>query len=52
MFEANRLVITEEPFLIIEGRLQNVDGVIHVRAERVERLNCGELSGSTSHDFH
>ena len=33
MFEANRLVITEESFLLIEGRLQHVENVIHVKAE-------------------
>jgi len=52
MFEANRLVITEESFLLIEGRLQHVDNVIHVKAERIERLNHGALTGSASYDFH
>jgi error-prone DNA polymerase len=52
MFEANRLVITEESFLIIEGPLQHVDNVIHVKAEHIERLNHGALTGSVSYDFH
>ena len=52
MFEANRLVITEESFLMIEGALQHVDNVIHVKAGRIERLNHGMLSGSASYDFH
>jgi error-prone DNA polymerase len=52
MFEANRLVITEESFLMIEGPLQHVDNVIHVKAERIERLNHGSLVGSASYDFH
>ena len=52
LFEANRLVITEEPFLLIEGRLQHVKNVIHIKAERIERLQGGELAGSRSHDFH
>jgi error-prone DNA polymerase len=52
LFEANRLVITEEPFLLIEGRLQHVKNVIHIKAERIERLRAGELAGSRSHDFH
>jgi error-prone DNA polymerase len=52
LFEARRLVITEESFLLIEGELQNVDNVIHVRAERIERLSNGKLVGSTSYDFH
>lgn len=51
-FEANRLVITQEPFLRIHGRLQKVDGVISVYALKVEALPFqGEL-GTQSHDFH
>jgi error-prone DNA polymerase len=50
-FEEMRLVITQEPFLIIEGRLQNVEGVIHVKAERIERLQEDALVKSPSHDF-
>ena len=52
IFEANRLLVTEEPFLLIEGKLQHVKNVIHIKAERIERLECGELAGSASHDFH
>jgi error-prone DNA polymerase len=51
MFEELRLVITQEPFLMIQGRLQNVDGVIHVKAERIERLEETALVGGPSHDF-
>jgi len=50
-FERHRLVITGEPFLLMAGRLQNIDGVIHIRASRVEPLEAGELSGAESHDF-
>jgi error-prone DNA polymerase len=52
MFEANRLVITEEPFLLIEGRLQQIDGVIHVKAQRIERLEYNPSVASRSYDFH
>ncbi|HTD64910.1 MAG TPA: error-prone DNA polymerase [Candidatus Limnocylindria bacterium] len=52
LFEALRLVITEESFLLIEGQLQNVDNVIHVRAEKIERLQHEQLVGSASYDFH
>ena len=52
LFEELRLVVTEESFLIIEGELQNVDNVIHVRAEKIERLPHEQLVGSTSYDFH
>src|SRR5581483_2136736 len=51
MFEANRLLITEESFLLIEGPLQHVDHVIHIKAERIERLPHDCLAGADSHDF-
>lgn len=52
MFEAYRLVITEEPFLLIEGRLQHINGVIHVKAQRIKRLQHDLLVATSSHDFH
>ena len=52
MFEAYRLVITEEPFLLIEGRLQHINGVIHVKAQHIERLQHDTLVAISSHDFH
>jgi error-prone DNA polymerase len=52
LFERLRLLITEESFLLISGRLQNVENVIHVRAQRIERLQHGQLVGSASYDFH
>jgi error-prone DNA polymerase len=51
-FERNRLVITQEAFLLVKGRLQRVDDVIHVKASHVEALQAGELSTGESHDFH
>lgn len=52
LFERDRLTIVHEPFLMIEGRAQNVSNVIHVRAERIEALMLRELSAAESHDFH
>jgi error-prone DNA polymerase len=52
IFEANRLIITKESFLIIEGRLQHRDNVIHIKADKFERLDPGALMGSRSYDFH
>jgi error-prone DNA polymerase len=52
LFEANRLLITEERFLLIEGRLQIADGAIHVKAERIQRLQAGSFAGAKSYDFH
>ncbi len=52
LYERCRLVIGEEAFLAIEGIVQNVDRVIHVKAERLMPLTVGEMATPTSHDFH
>jgi len=52
MFEAQRLLITEEAFLLIEGRLQHIDNVIHVKAQKIERLPHDSLAAARSYDFH
>jgi error-prone DNA polymerase len=52
VFEACRLRITEERFLLIEGPLQHADGVTHVKADKIERLPSGPFQGSESYDFH
>jgi error-prone DNA polymerase len=51
-FEANRLVITQENFLIIEGRLQNSRNVISVLARKIEPLHGALHDHNLSHDFH
>jgi error-prone DNA polymerase len=38
MFETHRTIIHTAPLLLVEGPLQIVDDVIHVRARRFERL--------------
>lgn len=50
-FEKQRLVITQEPSLMITGKLQNIAGVIHVRAEKIEALSEATLPAQASHDF-
>ncbi|HRP03797.1 MAG TPA: error-prone DNA polymerase, partial [Opitutaceae bacterium] len=52
LFERERLVITQNPALIVEGRIQRRQGVIHVKAERVRALRCDDLPEQASHDFH
>ncbi len=52
LFEELRLLITQEPYLLIEGKLQNAENVIHIRAEKIERLVHENLAGSASYDFH
>ena len=52
LFEKLRLVITQEPFLLITGRLQHIDDVISIKAHHIEGLQYENLVGSRSHDFH
>ncbi|MBX7123647.1 MAG: error-prone DNA polymerase [Opitutaceae bacterium] len=52
LFERERLVITQNPALIVEGRIQQRQGVIHVKAETVQALHCDDLPEQASHDFH
>jgi len=51
VFEQNRLVVTRSRFLEIEGRLQNQDGVIHVKAQVMTPLDVTSVD-VRSHDFH
>jgi error-prone DNA polymerase len=51
LFQQNRLVLAAEPFLLIEGILQNQDGVISVKAVNVSPLHITRAQ-TTSHDFH
>ncbi|MGE5244037.1 MAG: DNA polymerase III subunit alpha [Betaproteobacteria bacterium] len=51
LFARDRLVIVEEPFLIVDGVLQNQDGVTSVRAERVQGLRGVEVDFD-AHDFY
>jgi error-prone DNA polymerase len=52
LFERTRLLITEEPFLLIEGEIQNTDNVVLIKARKIFPLAHDGLLGSTSHDFH
>jgi len=50
LFERHRLALVSEPFLLIDGTLQQQDGVVSVRAEGVEPLP--PLTHAVpSHDF-
>ena len=52
LFEVERLKITSEPFLIIEGPAQSRDGAVHIKARRIDRLDFASLNANVSHDFH
>jgi error-prone DNA polymerase len=51
-FERFRLIITEESFLLIEGEVQNSDGVVLIKTRDIRPLAHEQLIGSESHDFH
>ena len=51
LFEKMRLLITEEAFLLIEGEVQNSEGVVLIKARWLKPLLHDHLVGSASHDF-
>jgi error-prone DNA polymerase len=52
LFERFRLLITEESFLLIEGEVQNSEGVVLIKTQSIKALSHEEMIGSVSHDFH
>jgi error-prone DNA polymerase len=51
LFDSNRVTVTRAPFLLIEGHLQQQDGVTSVKAERVVPLEVTRAE-PRSHDFY
>jgi error-prone DNA polymerase len=49
-FDRFKFEVLAEPFLVIDGVLQNLDGVISVKAARIAGLRAG--AAAESHDFH
>jgi error-prone DNA polymerase len=50
LFARSRLVLVSEPFLLVEGVLQQQDGVTSIRARRIHAFRGG-IPGAPSHDF-
>jgi error-prone DNA polymerase len=50
VFDRYKFEVLTEPFLLIRGVLQNLDGVISVKAAQIEGLHAGATA--ESHDFH
>ncbi len=50
MFDRFKFEVLSEPFLLIRGVLQNLDGVISVKASHIAGLRAGATA--ESHDFH
>ena len=49
-FDRYKFEVLGERYLVIDGVLQNLDGVISVKASRIEALRAG--AAAESHDFH
>ena len=51
LYEQERILVSRGKFLLIEGKLQNEDTVVHIRAERVLPLVV-TAAKIDSHDFY
>ena len=51
LYERERVVVTRSKFVLVEGALQNQDGVIHIKAKHIQPLAFSNLE-VRSHDFH
>ena len=50
-FATFKRIVVDEPYLLVEGTLQNQDGAVSVKAERIESLKA-TTPAQPSHDFH
>jgi len=50
VFDHYKFEVLTEPYLLIDGVLQNLDGVISVKAGRIAALRAGAVAAS--HNFH
>jgi error-prone DNA polymerase len=50
VFARDRTTVVQQPFLLVDGVLQQQDGVVSIRAERLEGLGPG--ASVESHDFY
>src|SRR5260370_37254986 len=51
IFDQNRLVLVDHPFLLIEGTLQDQDSVVSVKSKHRQRLSI-KVAAGPSHDLH
>jgi error-prone DNA polymerase len=51
VFDRERAIILNNPYLVVDGEMQNIDGVYTVRAAHFEPLHVAE-EAVPSHDFH
>jgi len=51
VFERDRIVVTRSRSLLIAGTVQNQEGVVHVKAQRIKPLDI-TTADTCSHNFH
>jgi error-prone DNA polymerase len=51
VYDLDPMVVLHERFVKVKGRIQNQDGVVHLRAERISPLSVS-AAATQSHDFH
>ena len=51
LFEKDHTVVVHHPYLLIEGRVQNLENTTSVKVEKVQPLTVTQAEGG-SHDFH
>ena len=51
LYERERVVVSRSKFVLVEGALQNQEGVVHIKAKHIQPLAFTDLEVS-SHDFH
>jgi error-prone DNA polymerase len=51
LFEKDHTVVVHHPYLLVEGRLQNLENTTSIKAEKVEALTVTQAE-TGSHDFH
>jgi len=51
VYSLDPMVVLHERFVQVQGRVQNQDGVVHLRAERIAPLSVS-AAATQSHDFH
>jgi error-prone DNA polymerase len=50
LFDRERMTVIDKPFLLVEGVLQHQDGVLSVKAERLQAIDGG--ASVDAHDFY
>jgi error-prone DNA polymerase len=51
VYAADPMVVVHERFIRVQGRVQNQEGIVHVKAEHITPLSISS-AGPDSHDFH